>query len=181
MAGRLTRKYLVRGSAPRSRSQSSQTSGASRRSRHSWAGVTRTAQKRARHGGFVPLRHVMRRHCGGSLRRGPHARLDGQRVGRQLRARARPAGRAAGAAGALQHGCAEKHLHIGRDAQRIRQLRAMQRAPQRGVVAELGVGDDRRDRQPLARTCRSSVSARRHFSWKRTVGGNPGAPRADRA
>ena len=47
--------------APRSRSKSSQTSGARRRSRQSWAGVTRSAAKWAAHGRFVPLRHVTRR------------------------------------------------------------------------------------------------------------------------
>ena len=53
----------MRGVAPRSRSHNSQTSGASRRSRQSWAGVTRTAANRARHGGLVPLRQLTIRHA----------------------------------------------------------------------------------------------------------------------
>ena len=57
------KKYLVRGVAPRSCSHKSHTSGASRRSRQSWAGVTRTAAKRAAQGRFVPLRQVTRRHA----------------------------------------------------------------------------------------------------------------------
>jgi hypothetical protein len=48
----------VRSRVPCARSQSSHTSGASRRSRQSWAGVTRVAQKRARETGWVPLRHL---------------------------------------------------------------------------------------------------------------------------
>src|SRR4029450_4100943 len=43
--------------------------GASRRSRHSLAGVTRLAAKRAAQGRLAPLRHVMRRHArGGNVR-----------------------------------------------------------------------------------------------------------------
>src|SRR5437763_15108815 len=63
LAGRSTKKYFVRGVAPRSCSHKSQTSGANRRSRQSLAGVTRTAANRAAHGRFVPLRHVTRRHA----------------------------------------------------------------------------------------------------------------------
>ncbi len=85
----------MRGVSPRSRSPSSQTSGASRRSRQSCAGVTRTAQKRARHGAFVPLRHDTRRHAPGGWA-APHARastvaVSAARLGR-VRGRPRPPG-----------------------------------------------------------------------------------------
>jgi hypothetical protein len=56
-----SKKYLMRGVSPRSCSHNNQTSGASRRFRHSLAGVTRSAAKRAAHGRLVPLRHVTRR------------------------------------------------------------------------------------------------------------------------
>src|SRR4030095_17056453 len=55
------KKYFVRGVAPRSCSHRSQISGASRRSRQSLAGVTRTAANRPAHRRFVPLRQVTRR------------------------------------------------------------------------------------------------------------------------
>ena len=51
----------MRGVRPRSCSHKSHTSGASRRLRHSLAGVTRRAANRAAHGRLVPLRQVTRR------------------------------------------------------------------------------------------------------------------------
>lgn len=54
---------FARGVVPRSRSKSSQTSGASRCVRQSWAGVTRSAAKCAARGRLEPLRHVTRRHA----------------------------------------------------------------------------------------------------------------------
>ena len=52
---------LVRGVAPRSRSQQQPDLGREPAVRQSWAGVTRSAAKRAAHGRFVPLRHVTMR------------------------------------------------------------------------------------------------------------------------
>ena len=48
----------------------------------------------------------------------------------------------------LERRRAEKHLQIGRHAQGVRQLGAMQGAAQRGVVAELGIADHGREREP---------------------------------
>ena len=45
----------------------------------------------------------------------------------------------------------------------------MQRAAERGVVAELRVADDEVTVNPAARICRSSVNAIRHFGSNRTV------------
>jgi hypothetical protein len=63
VADNLTKYALTRGVVPRSRSKSTQTSGASRRARQSCAGVTRKAANCAAHGRWVPLRHVTRRHA----------------------------------------------------------------------------------------------------------------------
>jgi hypothetical protein len=108
------------------------------------------------------------------LGRGPHACLDRRRVGRQLRAGARPPG-AWRRARRLQHGRAEKDLHIGRDAQRVRQLRAMERPPKYGVVAELGIGDDGGHGQ----TTRAHLLQQRHgqapLFLEPNGGRNPGA------
>ena len=131
----------MRGVGPRSRSHSNQTSGAMRRWRHSWPGVTRSARKRARHGRLVPLRHVITP---------PRARgLRGrERDGRHRRnARCQDATRPRTAEpdqgiGRDERGRAQKDLQVRRDPQRIRQLGAMQRAAQRGVVAELGIAQD---------------------------------------
>ncbi len=55
----------MRGVSPRSCSHKSHTSGASRRLRHSFAGVTRRAANRADQGRLVPLRQVTRRQARG--------------------------------------------------------------------------------------------------------------------
>ena len=146
MAGRSTKKYFVRGVAPRSCSHKSQTSGASRRSRQSWAGVTRTAAKRAAHGRFVPLRQVTRRQARAG-NASAKARTAIGRVsctstscdrGRPVRATRRDMdGRRAG-----------KHREMPRDPDGIRQAPAVQRAPEGGDVAELGVREHGRDLQP---------------------------------
>ena len=95
-------------------------------SRQSCAGVTRTAQKRARHGRFVPLRHETSRHwrgvwvaaqarastvcvSGGNTPAGARTSFAGQRRRR------------------LEGGRPQEHLEIGRDAQRVGQLGPMQR------------------------------------------------------
>ena len=61
VAGKLIRKYLMRGVSPISCSHKSQTAGATRRCRHSVAGVTRIATNRAAQGRWVPLRQDTRR------------------------------------------------------------------------------------------------------------------------
>ena len=50
--------------------------------------------------------------------------------------------------GRLEARCARKDLQIGRHAKRIRQVHPMQRAPQRRVVAEFGIADDRGQLKP---------------------------------
>ncbi len=78
------------------------------------------------------------------LRRGPGTSLDRRGGWRQLRARA-----GAPLAGQYrrrhQPGCPQEHLEIGRHAQCVGELGAMQRPPQHGVVAKLGIADHRRD------------------------------------
>ena len=134
----------MRGVAPRSRSKSSQTSGASRRPRQSWAGVTRSAAKWAAHGRFVPLRHVTRRQA----RAGSAAAIARTASGRRVVVELQPRRRPAAARLARRHGDRRRPAKDGqrrRDAERIRQLQAMQRAAQRGVVAEFGIAEHRGD------------------------------------
>ena len=128
-------------------------------------GVTRTAQKRARHGGFVPLRQETSRHWRGDwVAAQARASTGCVSSGSRRRVRGRPC---RAAAGRLEHWRAEQHLQVGRDAQGIRQLGAMQCATQCGVVAELGVPNHRGDVNRAARTCRHSVTAMCHFGSKR--------------
>ena len=140
--GQVDQIVLGRGrSSPSARSQSSQTSGASRRSRQSCAGVTRVAQKRARQAGCVPLRHDTTRHaragCVAAQARASMAGTSGASVG------PRCAGARCPRCGAARRGraCRRKTLSVGRDAQGVRQLRAMQGAPQRRALAELRIAE----------------------------------------
>ena len=109
---------------PNPRSQSSQTSGASRRWRQSVA-VTRRATKSACHAGSVPLRHVTRRHARGGKRVAERADTDGVAVGPALapiaRTRLRPID--------AQRRRASKHRQVRRDPQGIREPQTMQRPP----------------------------------------------------
>jgi hypothetical protein len=71
-------------------------------------------------------------------------------------------------------GRAQEDFQIGRDPQGIRQLGAMQRAAQCGVVAELGIADHRREREPrgadLAQQGQSQLPFRRESHRRRNLG-----------
>lgn len=62
-----------------------------------------------------------------------------------MRGRPRPSGRGPRR---VQEGRAEKDVQVRGDPQRVRQLRAMQGAPQRGAVAVFRIARHRRDREP---------------------------------
>ena len=142
-------------------------------SRQSCAGVTRTAQKRARHGRFVPLRHDTSRHWRG-VWVAAHARASTVCVsgGKRRRVRGRPFARQRRRR--FERGRSQEHLEIGRDAQGVGQLGAMQRAAQRGVVAELGIADHGRDREPgrahLAQQRQGQLPFRRESHGRRESG-----------
>ena len=120
-------------------------------------GVTRTAAKRAAQGRLVPLRQVTRRHARARQRQRQGA--HGDRTACRARA---PAAIAAGpCAHSAGHGRrrAGKHREMPRDPDGIRQAPAVQRSPEGGDVAELGVGEHGGDLQPAARARRINVSA----------------------
>ena len=157
----------------RSRSASSQTSGARCRRRHACAGVTRWAAKRAVHARAAgALRHVIDRHAAaGQVATSvatEHGVCPAGKIGVVRRASAAP--RDGGRPG--ERGRADEDAERRRNAHRVRQSRrdATRRAawncrqiphPPRTAVI----------RKPAARTCRNNVSAWRHFSWNRTVAG----------
>ena len=114
--------------------------------RRAEAGAPRCVRAVApRHGAPLPRR----------LGRGPAAPVDGVRVGRQsapVRGRPLPV-RGAGASSAG----VPSNLEIGRHAQGIRQLGTVQRAAQRGVVAELRIAHDGGQRK----ACRADLAQQR--------------------
>ena len=114
------------------------------------------------------------------LRCRPCARLHGVGVGRQTTARSRTAF-AGQRRRRLECGCPQEHFEIGRDPQRVGQLGAMQRAAQRGVVAELGIADDGGDREPgrahLAQQRQGQLPFRREPHGRGNLGPRPLARR----
>ena len=77
-------------------------------------------------------------------------------------------------------GVPRKHREMPRDPDGIRQAPAVQRAPERGHVAELGVGEHGRDLQP--RGARASDQRQRltPFLLEGRAGRNAAPPPADR-
>ena len=88
----------------------------------------------------------------------PGPGFHGGCLGRQGRARPGPTPTNPGRR-RLQGGRTQEHRAVGRHAQCIRQPGAVQRASQRGVVAKLGVADDRGDRDPARRALGGAGSA----------------------
>ena len=154
-----------------SRSQSSQTSGASRRSaRQSCAGVTRTAQKRARHGAWVPLRHETSRHrrgaCVAAQARASMVCVSG---GNRRRVRGRPL--PVSGAGASSTGVPRNTLRSDEtptaygslarcNTRRSVALSPNSASPTTAVTVN-----------PAERTWRNSVNANCHFGSNTTVAG----------
>ena len=139
---------------------SSQTSGASRRvapvvrGRHA-----QRAQNRAAHGRLRAVAPRDEAPRAGGLRRGPGARLDGRRVGRAACGRERRTARAARGGTRDRRACRRKTVSVDETPKRIRQLRAMQRAPQRGALAELRIAEHRGDGESRSRGPAAAASA----------------------
>ena len=146
----------MRGVVPRSRSKSSQTSGASRRSppivrgRHSQRGEVRGPRtiRAIAPGDAAPG-------AGGQLCRDGANGFRATAVG-DLRA-GRVRGLAAFAPRDGDRWRPAEHGQRRRDAERVRQLQPVQRPTQRGVVAEFGIAEHRGDVEPgrtdLAQQC----------------------------
>ncbi len=122
----------------------------------------------------VAPRHHAPGTCG--LRRGPDARLEGGHVGGQ----SGPRGRAPGAGawgGRIERGRADEHGEGRRDAQGVRQLRAVQRAPQRRTLAELRIAEHRRHGDPagadLPQQCERELPLRQAADMRRNAGACP--------
>ena len=181
VAGSATRYALVRGVAPEiAFAAAARPRARAGASRQSWAGVTRSAAKWAAHGRFVPLRHVTRRHARGRQRRGDRAHGFGPTGVRELQARGRTA-RARRAAGTATGGVPRKTVSVDEtpsaygSCRRCNVRRSVALSPNSASPSTAVTS------KPAARIWRSSVSAKRHFSWKRTVAGNPRAlPRLGR-
>ena len=114
--------------------------------RQSWAGVTRTAANRAVRVGCAPFRHVMRRQSAGG-NWAAQSRTAIARTGVTIVARVRGRPRRI-AAGGVSRGRVVKTVRWEETAHRIRQPQPMQGRAKRGHVAEFGVGEDRRPREP---------------------------------
>ena len=135
----------MRGVVPRSRSKSSQTSGASRRPRQSCAGVTRNAAKWAAHGRFVPLRHVTRRHARAGSAAAMARTASGRRVVGELQARGRTAASGASRGGTATGGVPRKTVSVDEMPRAYGSCRRCSVAAQRRVVAEFGIAEHRGD------------------------------------
>ena len=141
VAGSATRYALTRGVVPRSRSKSSQTSGASRRRAPVVGGGDAQGREVGRPrtiGAVAPRRRVAKRARAGWRRWCARLRVDvssisWSRVGGRLRPGLR--------GGTATRRRAAKDGQRRRDAERIRQLQAMQGAAQRRVVAEFRVAE----------------------------------------
>ena len=132
--GQVDQGILVRSRVPSARSHRSQTSGASRRSRQSCAGVTRVAQNRARHAGCgrsATTRGATRAPAGPR----PGAGVDSGDVRGQRGPRAR-ATVGAGGAGATRVGV-RRRSRVWRTRRRHRAAgRDASVAPQRSALAD---------------------------------------------
>ena len=103
------------------------------------AGVTRSAAKWRAHGRFVPLRHVTTRHARAGARRR-------SRTVTPVVAEWQPRGRAARPTAARRdkrRGVPRKTVSVDEMPSAYGSFSAMQRAAQRGVVAEFGIAEHR--------------------------------------
>ena len=159
----------MRGVVPRSRSKSTQTSGAAScppvvRGRHA---------QRGKVGGPRTIRAVAPRHAApGAGRQGGGDRPHGFGTGAvgQLQA-GRRAPRPSGRGGTAVAGVPRNTVSVDEmpsaygSFSRCRVRRRVALSPNSASPSTAVTSN------PAARICRSSVSARRHFSWKRTVAG----------
>ena len=168
----------MRGVRPRSCSHKSHTSGASRRLRHSLAGVTRRAANRAAHGRLVPLRQVTRRQAQDGNARATARTVRGPRVVHQHQLRARSARARAGRN--MNRGRATKHRQVARDPERIRQLPPDAAcAATRGDIPEYpGVRHDSSHAQTRAAGASNQRERLAPFLLKRRVGSEGWPPLA---
>ena len=112
------------------------------------------------------------RHLGGRPRAGFHGvRVEWQATTGAWAARARPWQRR------LERGRAQEYLEVGGDPQGVGQLGAMQRTPERGIVAELRIahhGGEEKPRGPhLAQQRQGQAPFRRERHRRRNLGARP--------